>query len=91
MEQVYYVANYLDVIDCLDRKRTDVIDDWEPINDLGDVGIITPVLSRRNIGDSVLFRVRHNSNMVVVREDVKDHLERSQVSGCVFARCQTSD
>ena len=81
----YAVANFLQLLDCLDRERTKLgDDDWEPFNHLGDVDIEHPVLSRAPIGDARVFRVLGDSILVAIREDVKEAIQREGMTGCVF-------
>lgn len=74
----YYVGQVLTLVDCLDRKRTQVRKDWEPINEWGDFGTYRPfVLSRALIGDERLFRIRGNCRSIVIREDLKEAIENA--------------
>lgn len=72
----YCVCQVLRAIDCLDRKRTKVRKNWEPINDDGDFETVRPiVVSRRLIGDEYVFRIKGMCRSIVIREDLKDAIE----------------
>jgi len=73
----YFVGQFLRLVDCLDRKLTAVRDNWQPVNDYGDFGIRHPaVLSTAAIGGENLFRVLGYRVCIVIREDLKDAIEK---------------
>jgi hypothetical protein len=78
----YCVGQILNLLDCLDRARTKVRKNWEPINDIGDFDTYRPlVLSRSLIGDERLFRIKGNCRSIVIREDLKDAIENAGFEG----------
>jgi hypothetical protein len=89
----YYIANYLNVIDCLDRERS-VYQVWTKDNllfwekrpfMLGTFRDVTKaVIDSKKPGDTPIFRLWGWEMMVVVREDVKLAIERAGITGCVF-------
>lgn len=89
----YYIANYLNVIDCLDRERA-VYQIWTKDNllfwekrpyMLGTFRDVTrAVLDSKKIGDVPIFRLWGWEMMVMVREDVKQTIEEAGITGCVF-------
>jgi hypothetical protein len=90
----YHIANYLRVIDCLDRERSayqvwtrDNLLFWEQTPwKLGTFRDVTKaVVDSRVIGDVPLFRLWGWTMIVVVREDVKREIERAQITGCRFS------
>lgn len=90
----YFVANLLHMIDCLDVERTIASPGWAPdvpMLEIGDDCVEKPVLSRRRIGDHRIFRLRGDQRRVVVRGDLKDAIEKSGASGCIFAEIELSD
>jgi hypothetical protein len=73
----YCVGQILSLIDCLDRAKTKVRKNWEPINAFGDFSTYRPlILSRALIGDGRLFRINGDCGTIVIREDLKDAIER---------------
>jgi hypothetical protein len=81
----YSVGQILSFVDCLDRKRTVVRNNWEPVNEFGDFAIRWPaVLNVALIGDERLFRIRGYSVCIVVRRDLKDTIEKSGFAGQRF-------
>jgi hypothetical protein len=80
-----YGVGQLLLVDCLDRDRTKVKNNWMPVNDFGDVGAYDPiVLNRTLIADNVLFRVKGKCSMVVVRDDLKEIIEHAGFDGQRF-------
>jgi len=76
------VYQFLRFIDCLDRKRTKVRNNWEPINDWGDFGVRRPVtLKRVLIGDEMLFRIKGYSVCIVIRSDLFEAMEQAGFQG----------
>ncbi len=72
---IYYFANFLSHIDCLDTNRTTFDED----------GLIKrAVLQKRLIQHAPLFYVEGKPPFVVVREDVKKAIERAGITGCQF-------
>jgi hypothetical protein len=54
-----FVCQLLRLVECLDRTRTKVRDNWEPINEWGDFATLRPlVLDREMVGDQILFRIK---------------------------------
>lgn len=81
----YCVGQILRVVDCLDRQRTSVRNNWEPINAGGDFGVMRPfALSRSGIGDEKLFRIQGKRGTIVIREDVRHAIESAGFSGQRF-------
>ncbi len=89
----YHIANYLHVIDCLDRERsryeiwteeTLLFPEKVPwkIGKFRDVR--KAVLERGRIGGVRVFRLWGWEMMVVVREDVKRAIEEAGLTGCQF-------
>jgi hypothetical protein len=74
----YFVGQFLRLIDCLDRERTPVANNWEPINEYGDFDTRWPlVLSRKLIVDERLFRIRGDCGHIIIREDLKRAIENN--------------
>jgi hypothetical protein len=72
----FSVCQVLKSVPCLDRSRTKVSDKWEPINEFGDFDLRGPaVLDRALIGDERLFRIKGESTLIVIREDLKAAME----------------
>jgi hypothetical protein len=89
----YYIANYLNVIDCLDRERSvyqvwtkDNLLFWEKrLQRLGTFRDVTKaVIDSKKIGDAPIFRLWGWEMMVVVRENVKQVIEEAGITGCMF-------
>jgi hypothetical protein len=83
----YCVGQILRLIDCFDRTRTKVRKNWDPINAFGDFDTYWPsdvVLSSTPIGEERLFRVRGNSDSIVIREDLKTAIQRTGFEGQRF-------
>lgn len=88
----YCVGQILRVVDCLDRHRTQVDNNWQPINSYGDFGVLRPfVLSRSLIGDEKLFRIQGNCGRIVIREDVRHAIESAGFGGQRFDPVECSD
>lgn len=94
----YCVANYLCVLDCLDRGRSqyetwtkDNLLFWEKRESmLGTFrDIYKCVLDRSQIAANRLFRLWGWST-VLVREDVKAAIESAGITGCIFREVQTA-
>jgi hypothetical protein len=89
----YHIANYLNVIDCLDRERS-VYQIWTKDNllfwkkrpqMLGTFRDVTKaVIDSNKIGDVRVFRLWGWEMMILVREDVKRSIEGAIITGCVF-------
>jgi hypothetical protein len=78
----YCVGQLLRLVDCLDRDRTKVRNNWEPINERGDFGTYRPiVLSRSLIGEESLFRIKGMCRSIVICEDLKKAIEDGGVKG----------
>lgn len=89
----YSIANYLNVIDCLDRERSvyevwtkDNLLFWEKRPDmLGTFcDVRRAVIDSKKTGDVPLFRLWGWEMMVIVREDVKQAIEKAGITGCEF-------
>lgn len=88
----YWVANHLRLIDCLDKRRTTLYRScWEPVNPLGDFPVRHAVLSRHLIASEMLFRVKGDSGLVVVRGDLKERIEAAGMTGCLFTPVDVSE
>jgi hypothetical protein len=93
----YSIANYLQVIDCLDRVRSkykvwtkENLLFWEKRSYmLGTFqGVSEVVLNKDHIGDSKLFRLWGWNCMVVVREEIKTSIEKAGITGCLFSELE---
>lgn len=94
----YCIANYLDVIDCLDRNLSiyevwtkENLLYWEErpwmLNTYRDVKRI--VLSNSKTVNSPVFRLKGWEVAVIVREDVKKAIEQANITGCVFSEIES--
>lgn len=89
----YQIANYLNVVDCLDRQRAEY-QVWTKENLLywderphllGTFrDISSAVLVAEKIADARMFRLWGFRSMVIVREDVKRTIEDEKITGCRF-------
>jgi hypothetical protein len=93
----YHIANYLNVIDCLDREKSvyevltkDNLFMWEKrphmLGSFGDVR--KAVLNFEKIGDVPIFRLWGWKMMVIVREDLKIAIEKAGITGCEFSKLE---
>jgi len=81
----YALANYLRRIDCLDRERCRTDNDcWEAFNLYGDIPLVETVIKQSRIGDAKVFRVVGDSELVVVRGDLKTAIEKAGMTGLSF-------
>lgn len=81
----FCVCQILGLVDCLDRSRTKVRNQWEPVNDCGDFGVFRPIsLSRSLIGNECLFRIKGKCSSIVIREDLKNAIEAAGFVGQRF-------
>jgi hypothetical protein len=90
----YSIANYLHIVDCLDRQRSryqvwtkENLLYWEkrPYM-LGTFRDVTKmVLDSAKIGSRPLFRLWGWTLTVIVREDIKRAIEEAGITGCLFA------
>ena len=96
--QGYCLANYLRLIDCLDRKRSeyqvwtrDNLLFWEKRPwMLGTFRDVTrAVLDTTQLGDVRAFRLWGWEMMAVVRGDVKQAIEEAGMTGCRFTEIET--
>jgi len=88
----FCVGQVLRVIDCLDRNRTKVANDWKPINEFGDYDTRGPlVLDRNLIGKERLFRIRGDCLHIVIREDLRDAIEGAGFAGHRFDLLDATD
>lgn len=96
--QGYHLANYLDIIDCLDRERSDFqvwtqenLLFWEKrpwmLGKFRDVR--RAVLAVDQIPDRKVFRLWGWEEMVIVREDLKSAIEAAGITGCWFTELKT--
>jgi hypothetical protein len=94
----YYIANYLRVIDCLDRglshyqiwTKENLLYWEERPHKLGKFrDVSNAVLSRGAIGDVQLFRVWGWEMMTVIREDLKIKIEQAHITGCLFTELES--
>lgn len=86
---VYYVANFLRRIPCLDLEHSIGVEffgpDWIRPEQRGKLaGVFKAALKKGAIGDARLFRVDEWKYIVVVREDVKEAMEGAGITGCWF-------
>jgi hypothetical protein len=93
----YSIANYLRVIDCLNREKSvyqvwtkDNLLYWEKrTNMIGTFRDVTnAVLDFDKIGDAKIFRLWGWETMVVLREDVKQAIEEAGITGCEFYKIE---
>jgi hypothetical protein len=93
----YSIANYLRIIECLNRERSvyqlwtkDNLLFWEKRPDmLGTFESITKtVLDLKKIGDARIFRLWGWEVMVVLREDIKQAIEKAGITGCEFSEIE---
>jgi hypothetical protein len=88
----YFVGQILRRVDCLDRERTKVRNNWAPINNWGDYGTYRPiVLSRSLIGEEKLFRIQGMCGSIVISEDLKDTIEGAGFNSQRFDLLECSD
>lgn len=81
----FCVGQVLSLVDCLDRRRTKVRNNWNPINSWGDFGTCRPiVLNEQLIGDNKLFRIKGHCRSIVVRQDLKEAIEQAGFKGQRF-------
>lgn len=89
---VYYVANFLRRIPCLDLEHSiygrygEHPEDFRVFPEkIGEIShVLKAVLRREAIGDARLFRVDEWEYIVVIREDVKEAMEGAGITGCWF-------
>ncbi len=85
---VYYVANYLRRIPCLDLEHsiyTVFGPDWIRPEQRGQIaGVLKSVLRNDALGEARLFRVDEYEAIAVIREDVKRAMEDEGITGCYF-------
>ncbi len=86
---VFYVANYLRRIPCLDLEHSiyGVYGEhaWDPPERKGQIRHVwKAVLRKEAIGEARLFRVDEWKYIVVIREDVKRAMEEAGITGCYF-------
>lgn len=86
----YCVANYLKLIDCLDRDLSRSANNWQSDGDPIDFAIREQVLSQRLIGDERLFRVLGDYTEIIIREDLAKSIEAAGMTGCKFVPVQVS-
>ncbi len=89
----YHIANYLMVIDCLDREKSEYqiwtkenLLFWEKrLYMLGTFRYVKKaVINSNKIGDIPIFRLWGWECMVIVREDIKKAIDDAGITGCVF-------
>lgn len=86
---IYYVANYLRRIPCLDLEHSIGVEffgpDWIRPEQRGQIaGVWRAALRKEAVGDARLFRVDEWEYIVAVREDVKQAMEEAGITGCYF-------
>jgi hypothetical protein len=87
----YCVAQVLRFVDCIDRKRTAVREDWQPVNSNGDFEIRWPViLEDRLIGQHKLFRIRGYSICIAISEELKESIQAAGFEGQRFDLLESS-
>ncbi len=95
----YHIANYLRVIDCLDRSRSDyqvwtkenlLFWDKRPwmLGTFRDVR--KPILDATKIGGIPVFRLWGWEAMVLIRSDIKHAIEDAGITGCRFTEVDVS-
>ena len=88
----YSVGQILKLVDCLDRSRTKVRKNWEPINERGDFDTLPPlVLKQSLIGAERLFRIKGDCRTIVIREDLKRSIEDAGFASQRFDLLATTD
>jgi len=90
---VYYVANFLRRIPCLDLEHSIGVEfygpDWIRPEQRGKIaGVWKAALRKEAISDARLFRVDEWKYIVVVREDVKRAMEEARITGCYFSELE---
>lgn len=86
---IYYVANYLRRIPCLDLEHSIGVEffspDWIRPEQRGQIaGVWKAALRKEAISDARIFRVDEWKYIVAVREDVKQAIEEAGITGCYF-------
>lgn len=86
---VYYVANFLRRIPCLDLEHSIGVEffgpDWIRPEQRGQIaGVFKAALRKEAIGDARVFRVDEWEYIVVIREDVKEAMEEAGITGCWY-------
>lgn len=86
---IYYVANYLRRIPCLDLEHSIGVEffgpDWIRPEQRGKIaGVWRAALRKEAIGNARLFRVDEWHYIVAVREDVKRAMGEAGITGCYF-------
>lgn len=83
--QGYFVGQILRLVDCLDRERTEVRLNWEPVNEFGDFDTYRPLVIKESmLGNERLFRLKGASRTIVMREDLKDAMAIAGFAGHRF-------
>ncbi len=86
--EIYYVANYLRRISCLDLEHSIYGiygPDWIRPEQRGKIEHVwKAVLRQKAIGEARLFRIDEWKYIVAVREDVKQAMEKAGITGCYF-------
>ena len=86
----YSLGKFLQVVDCIDRKRTRVDDDWTPAS-TGEYQTYGPVhLREPAIRDAICFLVKGASRYVICRDDLREALQREQFQGLEFGEVRIS-
>jgi hypothetical protein len=81
----FCVGQVLRLLDSLDRERTKVRNNWQPINGWGDFGTLRPIVLKENVlADNKLFRIKGQCRSIVVRQDLKEAIERAGFTGQRF-------
>lgn len=76
----YKVANLLDVVNCIDTEKSELIYDDGEIDEIDKL-----VLDESRIPpDKKLFRVDGYRDMILVRDDLRKAIEAQGLTGCVF-------
>jgi hypothetical protein len=87
----YCVCQFLEFVDCLDKRRTHSADSWETTNEFGDFELRTPIVfATANIGDQRLFRVAGYSVCILMREDLRQSMEHAGFTGHNFKTVEMS-
>ena len=85
----YCVGQILRSVDCLDRERTKVRTNWQPVNSWGDFDVPNGFENRPFRGRR-LFRINGQRGILVIREDLKDAIEAAGFKGQRFDFLESS-
>ena len=84
----YYILNLLNIVDCIDLNRTPhkITSDKDGVKEL-DLPFWRNeiIFDREKIGEHKLFRLRYLESDFVVREDLKNSIEKAGLTGFGFS------